>query len=254
MGADSATGQVFATVNEDSKSSLYTVSGGTVTHYTYTPSQLPHLGGTDAIAVYNGKILISASAPGTSGKAPASAPAVFAVTLNAGAKTAAVAPFFADNATATGVNAPNAGKKVTLALTDPDSSLVVPSGSPEFAGDFMLNSQGDQELIFSGASGQHLQVLKISNPVDDTAWATSASGSLYTTDSTSNTVDVITGPFTPGTAYTAVTPCNASSAPTNCPAPGYPANSLGTINLKTGAVGNVALNGLVMPKGMVFVP
>ncbi|MBV9853080.1 MAG: hypothetical protein JOY82_00955 [Streptosporangiaceae bacterium] len=254
MGADSATGQVFATVNEDSKSSLYTVSGGTVTRYTYTPSSLPHLGGTDAVAVYNGKILISASAPGTSGKAPASAPAMFAVTLNAGAKTAAVAPFFADNATATGVNAPNAGKTVALALTDPDSNGVVPSSSPKFAGDFMLNSQGDQELIFSGASGQNLQVLKISNPVDDTAWATSASGSLYATDSTSDTVDTITGSFTPGTAYTAVTPCNASSAPSTCPAPGYPANSLGTINLKTGAVGKVTLNGLVVPKGLIFVP
>ncbi len=108
---------------------------------------------------------------------------VFAVTLNAGAKTAAVAPFFADNATATGVNAPNAGKKITLALTDPDSNGVVPSSSPEFAGDFMLNSRGDEELAFSGASGQNLQVLKVSNAVDDIAWATSATGTLYTTDS-----------------------------------------------------------------------
>jgi len=254
MGADSATGQVIVTVNEDSKSSLYTVSGGTLTHYTYAPSPLPHLGGTDAIAVDGGKILISASAPGTSGKAPASAPAVFAVTLNAGAKTAAVAPFFADNATATGVNAPNAGKKVTLALTDPDSNGVVPSGSPEFTGNFMLNSQGDEELIFSGASGQNLQVLKISDSVDDIAWATSASGSLYTTDSGADTVDAITGTFTPGTAYTAVTPCNANSAPTTCPGPGYPANSLGTINLKTGTVGKVALNGVVTPKGLIFIP
>ncbi len=254
MGADSATGQVIVTVNEDSKSSLYTVSGGTVTHYTYTPSPLPHLGGTDHVSVYNGKILISASAPGTSGKAPASAPAVYAVTLNAGAKTATVTPFFADNATATGVNAPNAGQKVTLALTDPDSNLVVPSSSPQFAGEFMLNSQGDQELIFSGPSGQNLQVLKISNPVDDTAWATSASGSLYTTDSTANSVDAITGSFTPGTAYTAVTPCNANNAPSTCPGPGYPANSLGTINLKTGAVGKVIVNGPVAPKGLIFVP
>jgi hypothetical protein len=254
MGADPATGQVIATVNEDSKSSLYSVSGGTVTHYTYTPS-LPHLGGTDAVSVYKGKILISASAPGTSGKAPASAPAVFVVTLNAGAKTAAVAPFFADNATASGVNASNAGQKVTLALTDPDSNEIVPSSSPEFAGDFMLNAQGDKELIFSGASGQNLQVLKISNPVDDTAWATSASGSLYTTDSSADTVDAITGSFTPGTAYTAVAPCNANSAPTVCPTPpGYPANSLGTINLKTGVVGNVALSGPITPKGLIFVP
>ena len=253
MGADAATRQVFATVNEDSKSSLYTVSGGAVTHYTYA-SPLPHLGGTDAVAVDNGKILISASAPGTSGKALASAPAVFAVTLNAGAKTATVAPFFADNSTATGVNGSSNGKKVTLALTDPDSNGVVPSTSPQFGGDFVLNSQGDEELIFSGASGQNLQVLKISNSVDDIAWATSATGTLYTSDATSNTIDAITGTFTPGTAYTAVTPCNANSAPSTCPAPGYPANSLGTIDLTTGKVGTVATAGLVMPKGLIFVP
>ena len=169
--------------------------------------------------------------------------------------TAAVAPFFADNATATGVNAPNVGKTVTLALTDPDSNGVVPSSSPKFGGDFMLNSQGDQELIFSGASGQNLQVLKISNPVDDIAWATSASGSLYTADAGADTVDAITGSFKPGTAYTAVAPCNANSAPTVCPTPpNYPANSLGTINLKTGAVGKVAINGPVTPKGLIFVP
>ena len=250
MGADSATGTVFATVNEDSKSSLYTVSGGTVTHYTYTPSSLPNMGGTDAVSVDNGKILISASAPGTSGKAPASAPAVFAVTLNTGAMTASVAPFFADNATATGVNGSSAGKKVTLALTDPDSNLIVPSSSSKFGGDFMLNSQGDQELIFSDASGQNLQVLKISQSVDDSAWATSASGTLYTTDSSADTVDAITGPFTPGTAYTAVTPCNANSAPSTCTT----LNTFGMIDLTTGAVSNVTITGAVTPKGMVFVP
>ena len=254
MGADAGTGQVLATVNEDSKSSLYVLSGGTLAHYTYTPSSLPHLGGTDAVAVDQGKILISASAPGTSGKAPASAPAVFAVTLNAGSNTAAVAPFFADNATATGADGSKAGQKVTLALTDPDSNGVVPSSSPKFAGDFMLNSQGDEEMIFSDASGQNLQVLKLSNSVDDIAWATSATGTLYTTDSGANTVDAITGPFTPGTAYTAVTPCNANSAPSTCPGPGYPANSLGAINLTTGTVGNVTVIGPVAPKGMIFVP
>ena len=89
------------------------------------------------------------------------------------------------------------------------------------------------ELVFSGSSGQNLQVLKISKPVDDTAWATSARGSLYTTDSGADTVDAITGSFKPGTAYTAVAPCNANSAPTVCPAPPrYPLNSLCTINLK----------------------
>ena len=162
--------------------------------------------------MYHGKILISASSPGTTGKAPASAPAVYAVTLNGGTKTAAVAPFFADNATATGVNAPNAGKTVTLALTDPDSNNAVPSSSAKFAGDFMLNAQADQELIFSAASGANLQVLKISKRVDDSAWATSASGTLYTTDSNADTVDTITGSFKPGTVYTSIAPCNAANA------------------------------------------
>lgn len=254
MGADSAGGQVIATVNEDSKSSLYTVSGGTVTHYSYATSPLPQLGGSDAVSVLNGKILISASAPGTSGKAPASAPAVFVVTLNSGAKTAAVAPFFADNATATGVNGSNSGKKVTLGLTDPDSNTIVPSTSPKFGGDFMLNSQGDEELIFSPASGTSLQVLKLSQSVDDVAWATSATGTLYTTDSTSNVVDAITGTFTPGTVYTAVTPCNAGNAPATCPAPGFAANSMGTIDLTTGTIAAVATDSGVNPKGMIFVP
>src|SRR5579872_4461703 len=252
MGADSSTGQVIATVNEDSKSSLYTLANGTVTHYTYS-SPLPHLGGTDAVAADNWKLLISASAPGTDGKAPASAPAVFAVTLNAGAKTASVAPFFADNAKAAGVGA-DAGKTVTLALTDPDSSGIVPSGSPQFAGDYMLNSQGDEQLIFANAGGQDLHVLKVSSSVDDIAWATSASGTLYTSDSAANTVDAITGPFTPGTAYAAVTPCNANSAPSTCPAPGYGVNYLGTIDLTTGTIGTVPITGVVTPKGMVVVP
>jgi hypothetical protein len=257
LGTDPATGRVFASVNEDSKSSLYVVSGGTATHYAYTQSPLPHMGGTDAISMFNGKILISASAPGTSGKAPANAPAVYVATLNSGAMTAAVAPFFAINASATAVNGSNAGKTVTLALTDPDSNMVVPSSSRKFGGDFMLNSQGDLQLIFSGANGQNLQVLKLSNPVDDTALATSASGTLYTTDSTADSVDAITGSFTPGTAYTAVTPCNANSAPAVCPVTGsatYGLNYLGTINLETGAVSKVTVVGPVTPKGMIFVP
>jgi hypothetical protein len=57
--------------------------------------------------------------------------------------------------------------------------------------------------------------------------------------------------------YTAVTPCNANSAPVVCPAasaPQYPPNSLGTINLETGAVGKVAISGVVTPKGLIFVP
>jgi hypothetical protein len=179
---------------------------------------------------------------------------VYVVTLNTAAKTAAVAPFFAINATATAVNGTNAGKTVTLALTDPDSAMVIPSASPKFAGDFMLNSQGDKQLIFSGPSGQNLQVVNITNAVDDSAVVTAASGTLYMTDSSADSVVAMTGPFKPGTMYTAITPCNSNSAPATCPnPPAWPPNSLGTINLTTGAV-TIAYHGPVTPKGMVFVP
>jgi hypothetical protein len=116
----------------------------------------------------------------------------------------------------------------------------------------MLNSQGDQQLIFDHQVGSHqdLQVLNLSQSVDDTAWATSRSGALYTTDSHADTLDVIYGHLAPGTAYTSVTPCNANSAPPTCKAPNY----LGTVNLKTGAVTKVPLTGAaVQPKGLIFV-
>lgn len=257
LGTDTATGQVIATANEDANSSLYAISpsASAATHYAYN-KPLPHDGGTDSVVSYGGRLLISASAPGTTGKAPASAPAVYAVTLDSATRTADVASFFPDDAPVTAVNGPHAGKKITLALTDPDSSEVVPAGSPSFAGDFMLDGQADQELVFAGRSGVSgpLSALKIPQSVDDSAWATSASGTLFTSDQTSDTIDAITGPFTPGTVYSAVTPCDEANAPSTCPAPGFPANSLGTLNLKTGALARVSLSATVNPQGMIFIP
>ena len=252
LGTDTGTGQVIATVNEDGNSSLYAITPGSAnpTHYTYSKA-LPHKGGTDSIVYYNGKLLITASAPGTTGNAPASAPAVYAVTLKGG--TADVTPYFAGNASATVVNGASAGKKAALSLTDPDSSAVVPAGSPAFAGDFELTSQADQELIFTSGSGSNLSVLKVPQAIDDSAWVTSASGTLYATDSTSNTIDAITG-LKPGTVYTSETPCDSANAPKNCPATGFPANSLATVNLKTGALTPVAGTTAVTPKGLLFVP
>jgi hypothetical protein len=253
LTADPFTGKVIATVNEDGNTSLSTISAGTgrITHYAYN-KPLPHKGGTDAISIYNGWILVTASAPGTTGApAPqASYPAVYVVTLNPNTKIATVRPLYFDEAPAKAVNGPSAGKVVHLALTDPDSTEVVPRQSPRFGGDFMLNSQGDQQLIFDHQVGSHpnLQVLNLPTSVDDTAWATSRLGALYTTDSAADTLDVIVGQLTPGTAYTAVTPCNANSAPPTCSVHNY----LGTVNLKTGAITKVPLTGAaVQPKGLI---
>jgi hypothetical protein len=259
LSTDPAAGLVIATANEDANSSLYTitVATGRVTHYRYS-GPLPHKGGTDAISIYHREILISASAPGTTGApAPkASYPAVYVVTLKAKTAVAAVRPLYYDEWQAKAVNGAEAGKIVHLALVDPDSSEVVPSSSPRFAGDFMLTSQADKEQIFDHPTGSRvgLKVLRLSNSVDDTAWATARSGALYTTDATADTVDMVSGRFTVGTAYSAVTPCDAGNAPATCPAPGFTANYLATDNLTTGALVKVPTTGAaVQPKGMIFV-
>jgi len=85
LTANTSAGLVVATVNEDAHSSLYTIDPFTsrVVHYSYY-RPLPHHGGTDAISFSRGLMLISASAPGTTGAAAPKPyyPAVYVVTLN----------------------------------------------------------------------------------------------------------------------------------------------------------------------------
>jgi len=247
LTADPAGHRLIATVNEDGNSSLFTIpaGGGPAVHYTYDANPLPHGGGTDSITVYKGGIFLAASAPTAGG------PALYRVTLAGGVAHLAAAPFF-DSSTATVANS-GGGGSVNLALTDPDSSTVVPSASPRFAGDYELTSQGDQQMIFAsrlGTDRQKLQVLNTSQSVDDTAFASSSTGTLYATDSTHDSVVAVTGPLQRGTAYTAATPGNANSAPPN-PGP----NFLASIDLNTGAVSPVTTQGVPLePKGLIFVP
>ncbi len=152
--ADPRADDVIATVNEDANSSLYTITpdapaAAQITHYSYNEA-LPHNGGTDAISIYHGQILISASAPGTTGpSAPQPAyPAVYSVQLDPATDVATVSPVFFDESSAriANVNDPSFGQPFTLGLTDPDSNELVPRGA-RFGGDFMLTSQGDQQQI-----------------------------------------------------------------------------------------------------------
>jgi hypothetical protein len=260
LTADPGAGLLIATVNEDLNSSLYTInpSSRQVAHYHYF-KPLPHHGGTDAISIYRGQILISASAPGTTGAAAPNPayPAVYAVHLDQGKHVASFRPVFYDEARVVAANGPHAGKLVKLGLTDPDSSEVVPSSAPRFRGNFLLTSQGDEEQIYDWAAGtghQSLSVLSLSQSVDDTAWATAWHGAFYATDNGGDTVDAILGSFWPGTAFVAVTPCGANSAPATCPAPGFPANYLGQLNMVTGQITPVSLRGpRLEPQGLIFV-
>jgi hypothetical protein len=263
IAGDPATGKLIATVNEDANSSLYTIDPvtGAIVHYEYN-EPLPSAGGTDAISVEHGTVLISASAPGTTGlPAPQAAyPAVYQVGLDPNTSVATIHPLFGDEATANEANigpTPGAGA-VTLMLTDPDSSETVPLFAPRFGGDFMLTSQGDQQQIFASDPGQpdqSLSVLNLSTAVDDTAWPSAPRGALYVTDGSDNTINRVVGPFHPGTVLVAATPCSANSAPSTCPAPGFPPNFLGELNPWTGAVTPVPLAGpMLRPQGMLFIP
>ena len=260
LTADTARHLLYATVNEDAHSSIYTITPGAraghqVEHYRYNVP-LPHDGGTDAVSIWDGRVLISASAPGTTGKAAPqpSYPAVYAATFNARTAVATVKPLFYDEAIAAVANlGKDYGKKVKLALTDPDSNEVVPGSGPRFANNFMLTSQGDKEQIFYAPNGL-LWVLRLANSVDDTAWARSAHGMLVGANTGGDTIDVVTGPFRPTTIFVAVTPCDASNAPGSCPGPGFPANYLGQLNPWTGAISKVDLRGPAFnPQGLIFI-
>ena len=260
LTADPYNGQVIATVNEDANSSVYSIDpwSSQVTHYWYS-KPLPHHGGTDAISFYNGQMLISASAPGTTGAAAPNAayPAAYSVTLDQAKHSASFRALFYDESSATAANGPHVGKAIKLALTDPDSNEVVPWSAPRFAGDFMLTSQGDKEQIYVHGAGtwyQHLSVLALSQSVDDTAWATAWHGAFYATDHDGDTVDVLSGTFWPGTVLVAVTPCDAGNAPATCPAPGFPANYLGQLNTYNGQIAPLNLHGTSLhPQGLIFV-
>ncbi|HEX4283289.1 MAG TPA: hypothetical protein VHZ27_21150 [Solirubrobacteraceae bacterium] len=262
LAADPEADQVVATVNEDGNSSLYTVrpsghsrsifdrSGNGVIHYTYSPAPDSATtggvftgGGTDAVTVYRGQIVLSASNP-----TPANATAAFRVRLDRHRGVARLIPTFADNAAATDAVT---GKPVTLALTDPDSNAVVPESSPRFGGDFVLDSQGDQQLIFADGLGHHASGLErlalthggTSAGVDDIRWADRTGGTLYIVDNKTGTIYSLTGPFSAGEAFAALDTVGSASQTTE----------LDTIDLQTGALSPL-VTGFTGIKGVVWAP
>jgi hypothetical protein len=259
--ADPDTGKLIATVDEDANSSVYLINphpGSTPVQYQYSVP-LPSDGGTDAISIYHGTVLISASAPGTTGgTAPsASAPAIYEVWFDQANDTAYVNGLYGDEAPALVANTNSAsyGSFETLGLTDPDSNEVVPDYAQRFAGDFMLTSQGDQEQLFYSSPWQPLRALSLTASVDDSGWPSDRSDVLYTTDNSNNDVIEVTGPFERGSEIAAVTPCDSNNAPSTCPGPDYPANYLGSINPDTGVITPLSVSGPSFePQGLLLLP
>lgn len=123
------------------------------------------------------------------------------------ASTATLTATFADDAAA--MNALT-GAPVTLGLTDPDSNALVAEASARFAGQFMLDGQADQQLVFvkhilKTPVLTQLPLNQAGTPagVDDVQWTHGEGGTLYVVDSATNLVHAVTGPFGPGQAFAA---------------------------------------------------
>ena len=147
---------------------------------------------------------------------------------------------FGDNASAIAANGANAGQGVTLALTDPDSNTVVPVAAPRFQGDFLLDGQGDMQLVFApDHANRPLQVLTVNTPVDDTVFATGQKRTLWVSDPTANVLYRVTGAFKAGQAVSAVTPDVGRSY-------------LATLSLNDGSLTPIPQLAAISPKGLLF--
>ncbi len=240
LTTDPANHRLIATVNEDGNSSLYTVAPatGSVRHYTY--KTLTHGGGTDSISIVAGQIFVAASAPTPAADGTTfTKPALYKLTLTG--TTATTTSVLAGNAIATDAVT---GTASTLNLSDPDSTETVPAGAARFAGDLLLDSQGDSQQVYltkPGTTGQKATVLNLGTQVNDTAFVTARTGTLYVTDNANNTLDAITGRFTPGQAMVA--------APQDSTVSGF----VGRLDLRTGHIAPFAV-GFANPAGLLFVP
>lgn len=251
LTADPAARDVIATSNEDAHSSLYMIAPHRdgamgLRRYTYSPDPSTLAGGgTDAISIVGKKILISASNPQN-----ATGPAVFQAVIPRDGSVATLTSYFDDDSTATDAIT---GKQVTLHLTDPDSNAVVPRRASPYGGGFVLNSQGDSELIFAADQGDSAPSLTVLNlnagsassqapQVDDVRWASSPHGTLLATDGQANKVYAITGSFGRGAVLTAI--------PNDSPSLG---GNIGTIDLASGTVTPI-VTGLQAPKGLLYLP
>jgi hypothetical protein len=253
LGADPVHNRVFASVNEDNNSSLFSITPGNPTpfHYSYypNPSELAGTetspnGGTDSISVTpSGRIFIAHSNPDPG--VPNTA-AVYTVTLSG--TNALLKPVFRVNSMAEDVVT---HMWVKLALTDPDSNRLIPASAPVLPGAFLQDSQGDGQVIIKQHSLLERLVLKnaetptLQPTIDDIVEVTGP-GTLYVVDQGANTVQTIdTSGFTPGTLVIAQ-PADTTTTPVTV-------GQLGVLDPTTGVITHFP-NTFNSPKGLVFVP
>lgn len=256
LAADPAHHRLIVTLDEDANSRLAVVTPGApagqqVVSYAYSPD--PHSsaatgllhtgGGTDSVNVdAAGHILIV----GSHSLFP-SGTGVFLATLTppssaGGAGTAKLSPTF--SATLTAANGNGKSGSTSYTLGDLDSSTIVPSSSPRFAGSYVITDQTALIMLFMNDifTGKGPTALKLATGLDDVQWTTGSGGTLYVSNLSplpgQPSVYKATGPYTTGTVY-------ASDDGIS--------DEVVTVNLTTGKE-TPFIRGLHVAKGLIYVP
>lgn len=229
LKVDPKTGDLWAIQNEDGNPNLAIINTAQGTAKTYT---LPAVngGGFDDVVFRQGQTFLSAS---NASQDPNTDPAIVQATFANNAFT--FTPVLLGNATATNTAT---GAATTLDLTDADSLTLTPGGG------LLLTDQTANQLVTvtnPATAGQSATVVGttsggVSLPVDDTIFTGGAPGSLLVSDTNSNAVYAIDGPFTGGVF---------SAAPDN----GF----VGALDLNSGVLTPIA-TGFTAPKGMAYLP
>jgi hypothetical protein len=229
--------KLWALRNEDFNPALTLIDPKTLVQTDYTYAELPptHGGGYDDVVFLHGETFISASNPNVDAKGQNDFPSIVKVRLSGG--KVFVTPALQGNASLFDITT---GQKVVSLQSDPDSLKV------DSAGDLVLDSQADGDLIFVYAPGSPNQAalrLHLSNgtpsqiTVDDTVFPTSPSGTIYVVDTAGDTVYAVkSDAFQPGGAY------SASDSD----------GILGKVDLSTGLVTSI-VTGMKTPHGALFV-
>lgn len=253
LTADPGHNRIFATANEDNNSSLYVIipTRANPLHYTYSPNPAERAsgetgpnGGTDSVSIgTDGSVYVAHSKPDPGFPATA---ATYRLTLSG--PTANLTMVFRVNDPARDVVT---GKRVTLALTDPDSNRFIPAGAPVLPRTLLQVAQGDGQIVIvhqPRGVNQHLDRLTLTNaenatpPTVDDVTEVTGPGTLYVVDQKAGTVQTIdTTGFAPGTLVVAQ-PSDSGNT-----------GQLGVVDPTTGVITHLA-NTFASPKGLVFVP
>ena len=226
-------------------------------HYSYT-EPLPRNGGTDAISIYHGKVLISASAPGTDRRRPRRSrlPGRLRADVRRGEPVPRrFRPLFSDEAPREIANSRRRQATGRAAGAHrPGLQRGRPRNAPRFAGDFMLTSQGDQEQIFvsAPAAGPKLSVLTLTHSVDDTAWPSVGRRALRDRQRR-DAIYKITGRLHARLDARRGYPVRPERRSEHLPRTGFPPNYLGELDPDTGTITPVPVDGpAFQPQGMLF--